>query len=168
MTTPRQIFANLPVTDLPRAKAFYTALGFTVNPQFTNDVAACIVVSDTIYVMLLTNPFFEDFTDRPIADGQASTQMLLALSCADRAEVDRFFEDELPQGDDIVSLIRVAFDHPDERVLRLLRAVRRATPVEAEHQRLPRPAGHRHGPLHRHLTHHPPRRAETHAVLRPI
>lgn len=123
MTTPRQIFANLPVTDLPRAKAFYTALGFTVNPQFTNDVAACIVVSDTIYVMLLTHPFFKDFTDRPIADAQASTQMLLALSCADRAEVDRFADTALAHGgrsprptQDLGFMYSRAFADPDGHI----------------------------------------------------
>lgn len=101
MSTPshvRQIFANLPVADLARAKAFYTALGFTVNEQFTNEAAACIVVSDTIHVMLLTHGFFQGFTDRPIADGQSTTQMLLALSCADRADVDRFADTALAHG----------------------------------------------------------------------
>lgn len=123
MSTPRQIFANLPVTDLPRAKAFYTALGFTVNEQFTNEVAACIVVSDTIYVMLLTHPFFKDFTDRPIADGQASTQMLLALSCADRAEVDRFADTALANGgrsprptQDLGFMYSRAFADPDGHI----------------------------------------------------
>ncbi len=126
MSTPshvRQIFANLPVADLPRAKAFYTALGFTVNEAFTNDAAACIVVSDTIHVMLLTHGFFQGFTDRPIADGHAATQMLLALSCADRAEVDRFTDTALANGgrsprptQDLGFMYSRAFADPDGHI----------------------------------------------------
>ena len=58
----KQIFINLPVHDLAKAKAFYTALGHSINPKFSDDNAACVVISDTIYVMLLVNPFFQGFT----------------------------------------------------------------------------------------------------------
>ncbi len=126
MTPPShapQIFVNLPVTDLPRAKAFYTALGFTVNERFTNEAAACIVVSDTIHVMLLTHGFFQGFTDRPIADGHAGTQMLLALSCADRAEVDRLADTALAHGgrsprppQDLGFMVSRAFADPDGHI----------------------------------------------------
>jgi uncharacterized protein len=84
----REIFVNLPVHDLPRSRAFFAALGFGFNEQFSNEVAACMVVTDSIYVMLLTVPFFQSFTDKPVADATKSVQVLLALSCDSRAEVD--------------------------------------------------------------------------------
>ena len=84
----KQIYVNLPVKDLERSKAFFGALGFSFNPQFTNQDAACMVVSDDIYVMLLTEPFFQGFTKKPIADAKKSTEVLLCLSCDSRAAVD--------------------------------------------------------------------------------
>lgn len=86
----RRIFINLPVADLPKSMAFFDALGFRNNPQFTDHTAACMVISDTIYVMLLTHPKFRDFTPKAIADSRASTEVLLALSCDSREEVDDF------------------------------------------------------------------------------
>ena len=85
---PRQIFVNLPVADLPKSIAFFTALGFANNPQFTDDTAACMVVSDTIYVMLLTHPKFQAFTPKAIADSRKSTEVLIALDCDSREQVD--------------------------------------------------------------------------------
>ena len=85
----RMIFVNLPVADLPRAMAFYAAIGFTNNPQFTDDTAACMVLTDSIYVMLLTHEKFSQFTSREIADSRKTAQMLLALSCDSRDDVDR-------------------------------------------------------------------------------
>ena len=84
----RQIFVNLPVKDLERSKAFFSALGFANNPQFTNADAACMVVSDTIYLMLLTEPFFKGFTPKAISDAKHSTEVLLCLSCDSREAVD--------------------------------------------------------------------------------
>ena len=84
----RMIFVNLPVADLPKSKAFYEAIGFTNNPQFTDDTAACMVLTDTIYVMLLTHEKFAQFTTREIADSRKTAQMLLALSCESREAVD--------------------------------------------------------------------------------
>ena len=65
---PQMIFVNLPVKDLDKSKAFFAALGFSFNPQFTDDTAACMVVSDTIFVMLLTHEKFKSFSPKPIAD----------------------------------------------------------------------------------------------------
>jgi uncharacterized protein len=87
----RMIFVNLPVTDLPKAKAFYTALGFVNEPKFTDDTAACMVISESIYVMLLTHPKWSSFTTRPIS-ASGSSEVMLALTCDDRAEVDRLAE----------------------------------------------------------------------------
>ncbi|MFI2704450.1 VOC family protein [Cellulosimicrobium composti] len=84
-----QIFVNLPVKDLDASKAFYTALGFTVNDQFTDENASSIVISDTIYVMLLTEGFAKQFTTKAIADATTTTEVVNALSVDSRAEVDR-------------------------------------------------------------------------------
>ncbi|SEM08890.1 hypothetical protein SAMN05428989_3016 [Pseudoxanthomonas sp. GM95] len=85
---PPQIFINLPVRDLSAAKAFYTALGYTINPQFTNDDAACVVLSDTIYVMLLVHSFFRTFTPKEICDTSTHTEAIMCLSAEDKAGVD--------------------------------------------------------------------------------
>ena len=84
----RQIFVNLPVKDMQRSKAFFGALGFSFNPQFTNDQGACMVISESIFAMLLVEPFFQTFTRKPIADATKSTEAIVCLSCASRAEVD--------------------------------------------------------------------------------
>jgi predicted lactoylglutathione lyase len=94
----RMIFVNLPVADLDRAKAFYTAIGFTNEPRFTDETAACMVLTDAIYVMLLTHEKFAQFTTREIADGHKTAQMLLALSCDDREGVDRITAAALATG----------------------------------------------------------------------
>jgi len=86
MTT--QIFVNLPVKDVERSKAFFASLGFTFNPQFTNDQAACMIVSDAIFVMLVVEKFFKTFTQKAIADATKSTEVLVCLSCESRAKVD--------------------------------------------------------------------------------
>jgi len=88
----RMIFVNLPVTDLDRSKRFYEALGATNEPKFTNDQAACMVFSDSIYVMLLRHEFYSTFTGKTIADAHNSSQVLLCLSADEPAEVDRMVE----------------------------------------------------------------------------
>ena len=85
---PRMIFVNLPVTDLLRAKVFYAALGFTNEPRFTDDTAACMVWSEAIFVMLLTHDKWRTFTERPIPSSDSS-EVALALSLDSRDEVDR-------------------------------------------------------------------------------
>src|SRR5690606_38163064 len=93
----KQIFVNLPVHDLPKAMAFYTAIGAVNNPQFTDDTAACMVISDAIYVMLLTHPRWAGFTKKPIADARHS-EVMLALSCDDNAAVDAMLAAVASQG----------------------------------------------------------------------
>jgi predicted lactoylglutathione lyase len=85
---PKLIFVNLPVTDLPRAKAFYEAIGAKNNPQFTDDTAACMVFSDTIHVMLLTHDKYKQFTSKQIADTHKTSAVLLAISEDSREGVD--------------------------------------------------------------------------------
>ncbi len=84
----RQIFVNLPISDMQKSQAFFRALGWEFNPQFTNAQGACLVVADNIFVMLLVEPFFQTFTKLPVSDARKATEVLIALSCDDRAEVD--------------------------------------------------------------------------------
>jgi predicted lactoylglutathione lyase len=93
-----KIFVNLPVANLGRSIEFYTSLGHTLNPQFTDDSAACIVVSDNIYVMLLTASRFREFTPKEICDATKSTEVLVALSCEDRPQVDELVRKAVAAG----------------------------------------------------------------------
>lgn len=82
---PKMIFVNLPVADLPRAKAFYAALGFVNEPRFTDDTAAAMQWSDTIVVMLLTHAKWQTFTTRPIPDS-GSSEVMLCISLDSREQ----------------------------------------------------------------------------------
>lgn len=84
----KQVFINLPVADLAKSMAFYEALGFSRNPQFTGDGAGCIIISDTIFVMLGTHDKFREFTPKAICDTSKAVEVLLNLSCESREEVD--------------------------------------------------------------------------------
>lgn len=84
----RQIYVNLAVRDVARSRAFFEALGFGFNPQFSNETALCMVVGDDSFVMLLNEPFFQGFTKKPLADARQTTEVLVCLSCASRAELD--------------------------------------------------------------------------------
>ncbi len=83
-----RIFLNLPVADLQRSIDFFTALGFTYNPQFSDDSAACIVISDAISVMLGTHAKFREFTPKAVCDTSQAVEVLLSLSCESREQVD--------------------------------------------------------------------------------
>ena len=83
-----KIFVNLPVKNLKKSMDFFAKLGFTFNPQFTDETAACMVVSEDIFVMLLTEPKFKTFTPKEICDATESTEVLTALSCETREKVD--------------------------------------------------------------------------------
>ena len=93
-----QIFVNLPCHDLPRSRAFFEAIGYQNNPQFTDDKAACMVVSEEAYFMLLTEPFFKTFTKREVCDTSKSTEGLFCVSCSSRAEVDELVKTALAAG----------------------------------------------------------------------
>jgi predicted lactoylglutathione lyase len=82
------IFVNLPVRDLPKSTAFYQAVGGTMNPQFSDETASCMVFSETIHVMLLTHDKYRTFSQRPIADAHQTSAALIALTVEDRAMVD--------------------------------------------------------------------------------
>lgn len=94
----RQLFVNLPVRDLNRSVAFFAALGFAFNPKFTSDDATCMVVSEHVNVMLLVEKFFAGFTPRPVADARVATEVLLALSCDSRDEVDAIVRQAVEAG----------------------------------------------------------------------
>lgn len=94
----RMIFLNLPVADLAAATAFYTGLGFVLNPDFSSAECSCIVVSDAIVVMLLTRDRFADFTAGPVADAHAGTSMISCLSARSREEVDDLVARALAHG----------------------------------------------------------------------
>ena len=94
----KQIFLNLPVSDLAKSMAFYKALGFSNNPQFTGDNGACIVISDTIFVMLCPQERFRDFTPKAICDTSKAVEVLINLSCESREEVDALVAKALAAG----------------------------------------------------------------------
>ncbi|MFJ4967784.1 VOC family protein [Streptomyces sp. NPDC088755] len=88
----QMIFVNLPVKDLETSKGFFEKLGCAINPQFSDDRTACVVLSDTIFVMLLTEPRFKDFTEKDIADASKTTEVILALSADSREKVDELVD----------------------------------------------------------------------------
>ena len=84
----KMIFVNLPVKNLNKSIDFFTQLDFTFNPQFTDETATCMIVSDAIFVMLLTEEKFKTFTPKAICDATKSTEVLVCLSCDSRQQVD--------------------------------------------------------------------------------
>ncbi len=87
---PRNLYVNLPIKDLERSVDFFAALGFSFNPTFTDENAACMIINDNTAVMLLKESFFSTFTKKSICDARESTEALLAISLDSRAEVDDF------------------------------------------------------------------------------
>ena len=94
----KKIFINLPVADLQKAMAFYTAIGFTNNPQFTDETAACMVLSEEIYVMLLTHPKFSQFTTKEIGNAFTTASVINSLSVDSNEEVNAMIEQALKAG----------------------------------------------------------------------
>ncbi len=103
-----KVFINLPVKNLPASMQFYRALGYEFNPAFTDETAACMIVSDHIYVMLLTHEKFAGFTPRPIADATRSTEVLIGLDCESRTAVDALVHKAVDAGG---STVRPPEDH---------------------------------------------------------
>lgn len=96
---PRQIFVNLPIKNMEKSQAFFRALGFDFNPQFTNEQGACLVIEkDSIYAMLLVEPFFQTFIKKSIADAHKTTEVLICISCDSRADVDAMVKNALGAG----------------------------------------------------------------------
>jgi predicted lactoylglutathione lyase len=104
-----QIFVNLPVKDLDKSKKFFTDIGFTINPQFTDEKAACVVISEQIYAMILREEFFKTFIPKTqIADATKSTEVLVALSADNKEKVDEMADKALAAG---ASKLREPEDH---------------------------------------------------------
>lgn len=95
---PRMLFVNLPVSDLGRSMAFFAALGFEFNPKFTDENAACMIISDAACAMLLVTSYFKTFTKKEPCDSRTHTEGIFALSCSSRAEVDALVGKALAAG----------------------------------------------------------------------
>jgi uncharacterized protein len=103
-----QIFVNLPCKDLPASKAFFEAMGYGFNPQFTNEVAAALVLGENLFAMLLSEDFARGFTSKPLVDAKAGTEVLVCVSCDSREEVDALVAKALAAGG---TAPRAAIDH---------------------------------------------------------
>ncbi len=93
-----KIFVNLPVKDLNKSKEFFTKIGFTINPQFTDETAACVVISDDIYAMILTHAKFKEFTKKEIADSTKTTEVLTCLSSESKDKVNEMVDKAIAAG----------------------------------------------------------------------
>jgi predicted lactoylglutathione lyase len=133
-----QIFVNLPVKDLNKSKAFFEKLGYTFNPQFTNDEGACLVISDTIFVMLLVEPFFKTFIKKEIADSRKTTEVILAISAESKQKVDEIVDKALKIGgaksndpQDYGWMYSRSFQDPDGHLWEIAYIDPNATPPQA-------------------------------------
>ena len=119
----QMIFINLPVSDIPRARKFYTGLGFTINEQYSNDQAACVVISDT---MVLVKDYFATFTGKPVSDAHTQTEVLLCLTTTSREATDALVAKALASGGsaprpakDLGFMYQHGFEDPDGHVWEL-------------------------------------------------
>lgn len=94
----KQIFVNLPVKDLGKTIQFFTKLGFTFNPKFTDENATCMIIGENMFAMLLVEKFFKTFTKKQVSDAKKSTEVLLALSVESREEVDEMIQKAIEAG----------------------------------------------------------------------
>ena len=122
-----KIFVNLPVADLDRSMSFYRRLGWRFDTRFCDDTAACVVIDDHVYAMLLTHEKFAGFAPHPVADARRATGVLIALSCGSRDEVDEKVAAAVAAGgntfrppQDHGFMIQHAFQDPDGHVWELL------------------------------------------------
>src|SRR4051812_11557124 len=118
-----KIFVNLCVNDLNKSKDFFTSLGYTFNPQFTNEQAGCLVISEDIYAMLVTKEYFKTFTKKEVADPAKSTEVLLALSMDSKEKVDQISSKAVAAGgkvardpSDIGWMYSKSFEDPDGHI----------------------------------------------------
>ena len=93
-----KVFMNLAVKDLKKSMDFFKQMGYTFNPQFTDETAACMVISEDIYAMLLTHPKFKQFTSKEISDSAKTTEVMIALSCESKEAVNSTMENALKGG----------------------------------------------------------------------
>lgn len=95
---PRKIFINLPVKDLTRSIDFYTKLGFKFDPKYTDEKATCMIIANDIFVMLLVEEFFGNFTKKEISDAKKSTEVLVCISAESKKEVDEMVNKAVEAG----------------------------------------------------------------------
>ena len=98
-----KIFINLPVRDLDKSMVFFTDLGFSFNPQFTDEKAGCMVISDSIFAMLLTEAYFQTFTKKTVSDAKTATEVLIALDADSKEEVQQLIAKAKSAGGTIYS-----------------------------------------------------------------
>lgn len=117
------IFINLPVKDLKASVAFFTKLGYAFNAQFTDENATCMIISDTIYAMLITHNRFKDFTKKAIADATKTTEVLICLSAESKEKVHEMADKALAAGgkeagdlQDHGFMISRSFEDPDGHI----------------------------------------------------
>jgi uncharacterized protein len=122
-----RIFVNLPVKDLDRSVDFFSGLGFTFNPQFTDETATCMIVGEDIFVMLLTEAKFKSFTPKEVCDATRSTEVLLALSRDSRKHVDEMIRSAVAAGGSTYSepqdhgfMYQHGFQDPDGHIWELV------------------------------------------------
>lgn len=122
-----KIFVNLPVKSLSRSIEFFNQLGYRFNSQFTDETAACMIVSDDIFVMLLTEPKFKAFTPKEICDSTKNTEVLIALSCENREKVDQLVGKAVDAGGSTYSqpkdygfMYQHGFQDPDGHIWELI------------------------------------------------
>lgn len=134
-----KIFVNLPVKDLAVSMEFFGKLGFEFNPEFTNESAACMVVSENIFVMLLTENFFQTFTKKEVADATKTTEVLTALSVESREAVDELLGVALEAGgqearelQDLGFMYSRSFEDPDGHIWEIFYMDEKAVAEEAD------------------------------------
>lgn len=134
-----KIFVNLPVKDLAVSMEFFGKLGFEFNPEYTNEKAACMVVSGDIFVMLLTEDFFQTFTKKEVADAKSVTEVLTALSVETREAVDELLAVALESGaveareaQDLDFMYSRSFEDPDGHIWEIVYMDEKAVAEEAK------------------------------------
>ncbi len=98
MNKHTDIYINLPVKNLPQSRAFFERMGYAFNPEMSNDDGACLMLGGNLFAMLLTEPFFQKFTDKPIGDARKMTAAIICVSCDSRAEVDALVDKAVAAG----------------------------------------------------------------------
>ncbi|RAV15301.1 VOC family protein [Paenibacillus contaminans] len=96
--TADKTFVNLPIKDLNKTIEFFNAIGFAFNPQFTDQNAGCMIINDSTFVMLLTEPFFSTFIKKEVSDATKSTEVIMAMSADSREKVDEIVNKALAAG----------------------------------------------------------------------
>jgi uncharacterized protein len=139
----KSIFVNLPVKDLKRSIDFFTKLGFSFNNQFTDEKAACLVLGENLYSMLITEPFFKTFTKKEISDSSKYIEVLIAIDVDSREDVDNLIKKAVEAGGSVYMepqdhgwMYSHSFTDPDGHQWELLFMDESAVPSEQEHQQV--------------------------------